>query len=114
MMPPATWYEPIVMPGIFTAFGLLIWALGMLAEKSGKAAGWKWFGIALLLAAMFFGFPRFMAMQDYAYRMSLSSVRRVPLAHYAGFILPLIAVIGCLGWHFLARKSTPTDATATE
>lgn len=110
--PPTDWYDPIVLPGILTLFGVLICVMGFNAEKGGKAAIWKWIGVFLLAVGMFFGFPYFNVMighsaQDVIYRSSLSTIRRVSYMHYLAFILPLLAFIVCLAMQFVKKPSAP-------
>ena len=118
-MPVPNWYEPLVMPGILTFFGLLIWWMAMMAEEKGKPASWKWFGFALLLIAMGFGFQSFEKMigqspDDLLYRSSLPSNRRFAMAHYAAFVIPALAIVGCIVWQFAGKKPAPAETPATE
>ena len=118
-MPLPIWYEPVVMPGIFTFFGLLVWRMAMMAEEKGKVASWKWLGLVLIVIGLGFGFTSFERMigqgpDDVLYRANLPSNRRFFMAHYAAFIIPALAIVGCIISQFTGRKSAPPEPPATE
>lgn len=107
------------MPVIFTAFGVLVWGMAMLAESKGKVATWKWLGIGLLIIGMVFGFQYFEKMiggspDDTLYRANLPSNRRFQFAHYGAFLLPVLATVLCFLWQFSTRKPAPADTPTTE
>ena len=112
MMPVTDWYEPLIMPGIFTIFGVFIWWLAMLGEMKGKPAPWKWLGVVFFLLAMWFGFGYMVRMFDPVYYASLPShIKRFTVPHYLAFFLPLLALIGCFVWQYASKKSS-VPATA--
>lgn len=118
-MPPTDWYEPLVLPGILTFFGILICWLAWLAEKGGKNAPWKWLGIVILLIGMWFGYVNYFSHMigssaaDVLYRSGMPSVRRYAYAHYLSFFLPLVALIGCVILQFV-KKPAPGSAPAPD
>lgn len=103
-MPPKEWYEPIVMPGIMTVFGALIWWMAMMAEQKGKNAPWKWLGVFFFALGIFFGAGPFMQYQDPVYRAGLPGNKRVVAVYYGSLLLPLFSLIGCMIWQFTAKK----------
>jgi len=113
------WYEPLIMPGILTFFGVLICWMGWMAEKAGKTANWKWLGILLLIGGMWFGYTNsFSHMigqspEDKLYRDNLPTVHRYAYAHYASFFLPLFALIGCIILQFV-KKPSATQSPAPD
>lgn len=114
--PPETWYEPLIMPGIMTIFGVLICWLGWLSERNGKVSSWKWLGLVFLAAGMFFGFKWLSPMighssLDSLYRSGLHTPRRYAYAHYVAFFMPLVALIGCVILQFVKPPSSTTTAT---
>lgn len=119
MAPPKDWYEPLVMPGILTIFGVLVCWLGWLSEGNGKSAPWKWFGVVLLLAGMWIGYTNYFSHiigqspDDKLYRAGMFSPRRYLYAHYLSFFLPFLAMIGCIILQFV-KKPAPSAAPAPE
>ncbi|MEA2552998.1 MAG: hypothetical protein QOJ65_1174 [Fimbriimonadaceae bacterium] len=108
------WYEPIVMPGILTFFGVLVWWMAMMADRKGKPAPWKWIGLILIALAIGFGYGPFADYQDYTYRMGLPPNRRVVVVHYGALVLPVVALIGCVGWLAVGKRFGPSRPAAAE
>ena len=108
------WYEPLIMPLIMTFFGLLVWWMGTMQEQKGSGGSWKWYGIVLLIIGAGFGYKPFMDFQDFTYRSGLPENRRYAVGHYGALIFPLLAVVGCILWHFMGGKSAPAETPASE
>lgn len=113
-MPPKDWYEPLILPGIFTFFGLLTWWMAMMAERKGKPVSWKWIGLICFVLGMVFGFRYFMDVQDFAYRAAMPSNRRFAYAHYLSLLLPAFSLVACVIWGFVIKKSSPPEMPAAE
>jgi hypothetical protein len=113
MMPPKDWYEPLIMPGILTFFGVLIFWMGWLSERGGKTAGWKWLGLLFLLWGMWLGYTNYFApmvgqsSEDVLYRAGMPSVRRYAYAHYLAFIMPLLGLVFGIVLQFIKRRPAP-------
>ncbi len=118
-MSQANWYDPLIMPGIFTVFGLLVWWMGSMAEQKGKPGSWKWVGVVLLVIGAGFGYTHFQQQtgsspEDVLYRASLPINRRFAGANYLAFFLPLVGILVCVAWHFLAGNVVPDEAPVAE
>lgn len=108
-MPPKDWYEPIIMPGILSFFGVLIYLLGWSAEQKGRSAPWKWIGALLFIGGIFFGYEPFMNYQDFTYRAALPSNKRVAVVHYAALLLPAFCLLVAIAMQFIPRKAAPVS-----
>ena len=107
-MPPQSWTDPMLMPVMCAFFGLLIYFLGIKKERDGGKAVWKWAGVVLAVLGGMIGWPWFAiytgkGADGELYRSSLMG-NKMLVGHYAALVVPLLAVIVCVGFHFIHVK----------
>lgn len=105
---PPTWFDPMILPGILTFFGAVIFVFGRLNEvQQNKDGFFKWVGVLLLGLALFLGFEKVVWLRDPLYSGLASEVgRRLVLAHWAAMAVPLLTLGGCLAWYMLERRKS--------
>lgn len=95
----------LLLPLLLTFFGALIYGLSVdNGLKRGKLAPSRWVGVGLVVLGLLAGFRDFWALTDSFNRSAYQAVgKRVYIAHYLAGLLPLIALLVCLGVDFWAR-----------
>lgn len=103
---PSSWYEPMLMPVIFTFFGAVVFVGGRLLEtQQNKDVKGKWFGVALLLLALVLGFARVWHLRNLIYAEILKDWgKKFLFSHWLAFLFPLLACIAIFGWYYWDKR----------
>ncbi|MEQ1936228.1 MAG: hypothetical protein ABL962_20425 [Fimbriimonadaceae bacterium] len=103
---PSSWYQPALLPITFLFFGAIIFAGGLLQDQRNmKRTATRWVGLALMLVAALFGFSKTVHTFDPIYKALITEYpKRWLWMHYAAFVLPLLGVLGALGWNWWEKK----------
>jgi hypothetical protein len=102
---PDTWYEVLLMPLFFATIGIIIWLAGRNAELKDNAKPWKWAAVLPFFLALSAGWGPFFSLRDSFYRAYLEPFgKKMEIAHYAAFLLPLLAIAALAGWEFWDHK----------
>ena len=102
---PDSWLAVVMLPGLLVFFGLLWWFASIVNERNNnRQTIWKWLAVLPLLFALFVGFRYMYYMWNPEtgafYRRSMMFgdrvFRRVWVAHYIAWILPLASLLAVL------------------
>jgi hypothetical protein len=110
-----SWLDVLLMPAIVSFFGVLVFALAARKVWVGENGKWRWAGVALLLLAAYIGFGPFWkivapGIDGDLYRGSITGRgMKMAIAHYIGFILPVLCVLGAFAFEWALRNRADQD-----
>ena len=96
----------LLLPGLLTFFGALVYGLTLDGGlRNLRLPPSRWVGIGLVALAVFIGLkPAWQMATDVVYRSMVAGLgKKITIAHWAGFLLPFIALLVCLGFEFASR-----------
>ena len=106
---PQSWLDIALLPGLAIFFGGLIYGLGIRTELLGGSAPWKWAALLVLAFGAWVGLGPFLlfvggGFESEAYRgMMEIRGRKMLVAHWAGFLGPVVCILGMIGYEFRRR-----------
>ncbi|MFZ4508102.1 MAG: hypothetical protein ACOYON_10455 [Fimbriimonas sp.] len=110
---PESWLDVLLLPGVLVFIGALIWIGTWLGDREFPSPNkWRWTALVPLGFAFYLGCQLMWAMHNpdtgFFYRESMRQgariSRRLVLAHYAGFAIPLVALIVVFLWASVDKK----------
>ena len=102
---PDTWYEVLLLPIFFAVIGAIIWIAGRNAELKAQAKPWKWAAALPFLIALLAGWGPFIRLRDSFYEAAIHPFgKKMEMAHYAAFLLPVLCMAALAGWEFWDHK----------
>jgi ABC-type multidrug transport system permease subunit len=101
---PESMMEIMISPMLFSFFGMMMFIGAIRYEETyGKpATWWKWCYVPLALGLLF-GIQRMVFLQDIMYAQTTYS-RKIRIAHYMSFLVPVVVTVAITFWHRLASK----------
>jgi hypothetical protein len=108
---PDSWYEVLLLPLIFSVFGVVMWIGSRNAElKTGKPRPWKWAAAIPFLIALYTGWDPIARVRDFMYREAIEPLgKKMLMAHYAAFLVPVVALIALAVWHYMDVKRVASE-----
>ncbi|KXK14227.1 MAG: hypothetical protein QY327_00480 [Fimbriimonadaceae bacterium] len=112
MLPPASWVDVLLLPGLACLFGLLAFVLGLRTQLQGGKPYWKYVGLLILILGAYAGFGPFYnvvggSFEAIAYKDLLRGRgQKIMIAHWAGFWLPVSLILIGLLSEFVIRRRT--------
>lgn len=108
MLPPSSPLDVVILPGLAVFFGMLLYGLALRQELLGNRVRWKWLPIAVLALGAIAGFGPFWnyigsSSDAELYRGSIPG-RKMLIAHYSAFLLPLLCIAGTLLYDLWRRR----------
>lgn len=109
---PESWVDVFLLPGILVFLGAIIWIGSWLGDQDKpKANPWRWIAVIPLLFALVIGIQNLWAMHNpetgrfylETMRAGTRLSRRLLVAHYLTFILPLVSLIVIIIWNKVDR-----------
>jgi hypothetical protein len=112
-LPPASWVDVVILPGIAVFFGMLFYSLGFREMASPKLNAWRVAGIVVLFLGALAGFGPFwsyigLGVDGELYRGAVIG-RKMMLAHLGAFGVPAICLIGIGLYEALLRRRGPRE-----
>ena len=104
-----TLMDVLLWPVVMTVVGVAIWIIGRRLEEDDASPLIKWACAPFLLFGLFKGFDRFTnvvgnSTMAVMYR-DVFGGRKMLIAHYLAFFLPLIAIIALVAWYVMDKRS---------
>jgi hypothetical protein len=96
----------LILPLLLTFFGALVYGLVIDGNlKRRKLTPSRWVGVALIALALVSGFPATWELTDSFKRTSYGDIgKKMLFAHYGAGLIPLIALLVCLGVDLWSRR----------
>lgn len=100
-----TYMDVIVWPIATTLLGGVIFYFGWYVENRLTKAPWKWLAFVPLAYGLYIGYGYMTAYMNPFYQAAMpGGGKKMMVAHYGAFILPLLGVIGVILFHFFNHK----------
>lgn len=98
-------FDVIVWPIAMTLVGGLIFYFGWWVENRLTKAPWKWLAFIPLGYGLWVGYTYMTNYMNPFYQAAMPGAgKKMLVAHYAAFIIPLLGVIGVILFHFFNHK----------
>lgn len=104
--------DVLMWPVAMTLLAWIIFFLGWRVENRLTKAPWKWIALVPLAYGLYVGFIELQNILDPFYRaqVGVGSMKKMIAAHWGGFFIPVIGLLGIVLFHFFNHKlNLPTD-----
>ena len=104
-MDPITVNSILLLPALLIFFGVFVYGVAFgNGMRLGALPRYRWVGVALVAIATLVGARFVFLMRDAFYRAMLQG-RKVELAHYVAFLIPLVLLLSVFGSEYYFKRS---------
>ena len=104
---PDTWYEPLLVPVLFSMVGIGIFIAGKTTEmREMKPKPWKWSAGFPFLIAVYSGITSVNCVRDSFYRSAMLqfAAKKYMTSHVGAIVVPLLAIIALAIWQWRSSR----------
>lgn len=104
---PDTWYEPLLVPILFSMVGGGIYLAGKTTEmRELKPKPWKWGSMLPLAVALYSGLMSVTCVGDSFYRSAMMqfAAKKYMTSHIGGLVVPVIAIAVIAIWEWRSSR----------
>lgn len=109
---PDTWYEPLLVPVLFTLVAVGVFVGGKTTElRELKPKPWKWLAALPILLALYSGIMSVSCVGDAFYRSAMlqAAAKKFLTSHIGALAVPFLAIVALGIWEWRSRRDAFRD-----